>query len=127
MKRIEKASAQAAVLADSYKSKVDEKLSFVSNLAFKARAKPIGFYGVAGMPNFFSWIAGLADREIEVFDSDSALWGRKCGGVPFVVRSPSELKMVEEILPVPFRLQKDINLFLKGLPLGLDVHMLYLN
>lgn len=123
--RPEDAAAQTGMLAEAYGSMVDEKLLFVSKLVSKFRPKPLGLYGVAGMSNFFSWITGLADKDIEIFDSDSALWGKRCGGVPFEVRPPSELKMAAEVLPVPFRLQKDIALFLKELPLGLDVHLLY--
>lgn len=101
-------------LLKSYKAKVVEKLNFVRELSDREKGQTLGFYGVAGISNIFSWIPELKEKGVAVFDSDSATWGKQFGGVPCLVRPPEELDAVENVIPAPFRLHDEILRFLES-------------
>ena len=58
-------------LLKGYQRKVAEKLDYIGALSEKTQEKTLGFYGVAGTSNIFSWIPGLKDSPVAFFDSDS--------------------------------------------------------
>ena len=92
----------------------------------KRKEKTLGFYGVAGTSNIFSWIPDLKDRPVAVFDSDSNTWGKPFGGVPCLVQSPESLDSVENIIPAPFRLHDEIVKYIEGRKVkNLRVYPLY--
>jgi hypothetical protein len=101
-------------LLKGYQRKVTEKLDYIGTLSKKTKDKNLGFYGVAGTSNIFSWIPGLKDSPVAVFDSGSNTWGKPFGGVPFLVQSPKSLDSVENIIPAPFRLHDEIVKYIEG-------------
>ena len=113
-------------LLKEYKNKVQEKLNFIRTLSGKTKDETLGFYGVAGTSNIFSWISELGERPVAVFDSDSTTWGKRFGGVPCRVQSPEELASIKNIVPVPFRLQGEIAEYLEARKeKNFRVHRLY--
>ena len=113
-------------LLKGYQRKVAEKLDYIRALSKKRKEKTLGFYGVAGTSNIFSWIPDLKDRPVAVFDSDSNTWGKPFGGVPCLVQSPKSLDSVENIIPAPFRLHDEIVKYIEGRKVkNLRVYPLY--
>ena len=113
-------------LLKEYKNKVQEKLNFIRTLSGKTKDETLGFYGVAGTSNIFSWISELGERPVAVFDSDSTTWGKRFGGVPCRVQSPEKLPSIKNIVPVPFRLQGEIAEYLEARKeKNFRVHRLY--
>ena len=113
-------------LLKGYQRKVTEKLDYIRALSKKTKEKTLGFYGVAGTSNIFSWIPDLKDNPVAVFDSDSNTWGKPFGGVPCLVQPPKDLDSVENIIPAPFRLHDEIAKYIEGRKVkNLRVHPLY--
>ena len=97
-------------LLKGYQKKVAEKLDYIRTLSDQTKGETLGFYGVAGTSNIFSWIPELEERKVAVFDSDSCTWRKRFGGVPCSVQPPEELDTVGNVIPVPFRLQNVISI-----------------
>jgi len=113
-------------LLKGYQKKVLEKLDFIRKLSKCTKDKTLGFYGVAGTSNIFSWLPELKNNRVSVFDSDSTTWGKAFGGVPCLVKSPEELNSVENVIPAPFRLHDEIAKYIVGREVkNLKVHPLY--
>jgi 2-polyprenyl-3-methyl-5-hydroxy-6-metoxy-1,4-benzoquinol methylase len=114
------------ILLTDYQRKVAEKLDYIRALLEKTKEKTLGFYGVAGTSNIFSWIPELKNNKVEVFDSDSNTWGKPFGGVPCLIQSPENLNYVDNIIPAPFRLHDEIAEYIEGRKVeNLTVHRLY--
>jgi SAM-dependent methyltransferase len=113
-------------LFKDYQRKVQDKLDYIKNLSDRLKGEPLGFYGVAGTPNIFSWIPDLRERPVAVFDSDSSTWGKHFGGVPCSVQPPANLNTIEHIIPSPFRLHDEIAKYIEGHNgKNLKIHRLY--
>tara|TARA_Y100001934_G_scaffold282087_1_gene394348 strand:- start:3558 stop:4760 length:1203 start_codon:yes stop_codon:yes gene_type:complete len=113
-------------LLKGYQRKVAEKLDYIRALSIKTKEKTLGFYGVAGTSNIFSWIPELKENPVAVFDSDSNTWGKAFGGIPCLVQPPEELHSVENIIPAPFRLHDEIAKYIESKKVkNLTVHPLY--
>ena len=110
----------------AYKDKVNKKLNYIRGISNETGKKALGFYGVAGSSNIFSWISQLSERPCAVFDSDSSTWGKAYGGIPVSVQPPRMLSTVSDIIVVPYRLQGEIVQFLQAQHGGsLRIHKLY--
>ena len=113
-------------LLKDYQKKVSEKLDYIRAISDNAKKETLGFYGVAGTANIFSWIPELRERSVAVFDSDSFTWEKRFGGVPSLVQSPEELSAVENVIPVPFRLHDVIAKSIEDRKIeNLKIHRLY--
>ena len=113
-------------LVIDYQRKVTKNLDYIRTLSDQAKEATLGFYGVAGTANIFSWIPELLERPMAVFDSDSFTWRKQFGGVPCLVQSPEELDTIENVIPVPFRLQNVISKSIEDRKIkNLKVHRLY--
>ena len=113
-------------LLKDYQKKVSEKLDYIRAISDNAKKETLGFYGVAGTANIFSWIPELKERSVAVFDSDSFTWEKRFGGVPSLVQSPEELSAVENVIPVPFRLHDVIAKSIEDRKVeNLKIHRLY--
>lgn len=109
-----------------YKDKINKKLNYIGDISSQIGKKTLGFYGVAGSSNIFSWISQLWERPCAVFDSDSTTWGKAYGGIPVCVQSPRGLSSVSDIIVAPYRLQEEIFQFLQKQNNGsLRIHKLY--
>jgi len=113
-------------LLRNYQKKVSEKLDYIRALSDHAKKETLGFYGVAGTSNIFSWIPELLERPVAVFDSDSFTWEKRFGGVPSLVQPPEELNIIENVIPVPFRLHDVIVKSIEDRKIeNLKIHSLY--
>ena len=96
-----------------YKEKVLGKLNLIQEISEGSKKKPLGFYGVAGAANIFSWLPELSKRECICYDSDSITWGKRYGGIPSTIKSPNLLCESDDIIVIPYRLQEEIYRLLK--------------
>ena len=108
-----------------YQEKLNDKLNIIHRALKKSKSKPLGFYGVAGCINIFSWLPVLFERPCAVFDSDSLTWGKSYGGIPCPVMSPQRLNEVTDVISVPFRLQEEIVSIIAEKEPSVNIHRLY--